>query len=69
MMGGMLSSARVNDLAALKRWLDSGYSGMEEYTRGVDYSYSITPQIFRLDEDGYRQVNPDQTMSAMGFSI
>jgi len=47
MMGGMLSSARLNDLASLKRWLDSGFSGMEEVTRGVDYRYSISPQIYQ----------------------
>ena len=69
MMGGMLASARQNDLASLKRWLDSGYSGMEEYTRGVDYRYGISPQIFLPEEDGYRQVNPDQTMAAMGVSM
>ena len=69
MMGGMLSSASFNDLASLKRWFDSGYSGMEEYTRGIDYGYSITPQIYQLRDDGYRQVNPDQTMSAFGVSM
>ncbi|MBQ6322051.1 MAG: ABC transporter ATP-binding protein/permease [Lachnospiraceae bacterium] len=69
MMGGMLSSARQNDLASLKRWFESGYSGMEEYTRGIDYRYGISPQIYRLEEKGFRQVNPDQTMSAMGVSM
>ena len=69
MMGGMLSSARQNDLASLKRWFESGYSGMEEFTRGIDYRYGISPQIYRLEEEGYRQVNPDQTMSAMGVSM
>lgn len=68
MMGGMLASARANDLASLKRWFESGYSGMEEYTRGIDYSYGISPQIYRLEEDGYRQVNPDQTMAAFGIT-
>ena len=69
MMGGMLSSAKVNDLASLKRWFDSGYSGIEEYTRGVDYRYGISPQIYQLRDDGYRQVNPDQTLFALGFSM
>ena len=68
MMGGMLSSARLNDLASLKRWLDSGFSGMEEVTRGVDYRYSISPQIYQLRGEGYAQVNPDQTMAAFGIS-
>ena len=68
MMGGMLSSARLNDLASLKRWLDSGLSGMEDVTRGVEYRYGISPLIYQLRGDGYAQVNPDQTMSAFGIS-
>ncbi len=69
MMGGMLASARVNDLASLKRWLDSGLSDMEDYTRGVDYRYGISPQIYQLRGDGYAQVNPDQTMASVGLSM
>ena len=70
MMGGMLASASINDLASLKRWFDSGYSGMEEYTRCIDYSYSLSPQIYRMQgENDYRQVNPDQTMAALGVSM
>ena len=68
MMGGILSSARLNDLKALKRWLDSGLSGMEEVTRGIDYRYGISPQIYQLREEGYAQVNPDQTLSVFGIS-
>ena len=69
MMGGMLSSTKVNDLKSLKKWLGSGLSEMEAYTRGIDYSYGIVPQIYLLEEDSYRQVNPDQTLSAMGLSM
>ncbi len=69
MMGGMLSSAKVNDLASLKRWFDSGESGMEAYTRGIDYRYGIVPQIYQKGKSGYRQVNPDQTMASFGVSM
>ena len=70
MMGGMLASTQTNDLASLKRWFDSGYSGVEDYTRGITYSYGISPQIYRLkDEDDFRQVNPDQTFTAFGLSM
>ena len=66
MMGGFMASAATNDLASLKRWLDSGYSGMEDYTRGIAYSYGVMPQIYLETEKGYRQVNPDQTLSTFG---
>ena len=69
MMGGMLASTKVNDLAALRRFLESGDSGMEDYTRGIDYHYGISPQIYLMENDTYRQVNPDQTLSAFGVSM
>ncbi len=69
MMGGMLASAKVNDLKTLKRWFDSGESGMEEVTRGIDYRYGISPQIYLLGDGEYRQVNPDQTLASMGVSL
>ena len=69
MMGGFMASTATNDLGALKRWLSSGYSGMEEYTRGITYSYGITPQIYQITGDSYRQVNPDQTLSTLGVNL
>ena len=68
MLGGMFSGVGTNDLAAMKRWLDSGDSGMEELTRGIDYRYGLSPQIYLPTENGYRQVNPDPTMAAMGLT-
>ena len=68
LLGGMFSGVGTNDLAALKRWLEGGYSGMEELTRGIEYRYGLSPQIYLKEADGYRQVNPDQTMTAMGLS-
>lgn len=69
MMGGMMAASKVNDLASLKRWLDSGQSDMEDYTRGIGYTYGVIPQIYLMEKDGYRQVNPDQTMAAFGIDM
>ena len=68
LLGGMFAGVGTNDLAALKRWLDSGYSGIDELTRGVEYRYGLSPQIYLPTADGYRQVNPDPTMAAMGVT-
>ena len=65
MITGMLSHVNANDLASLKRYLDSGDSGIENYASAVEYLYNVSPQIFRSDADGVRQVNPDQTMSVL----
>ena len=69
MVGGMLASTNINDLASLKRWFDSGYSDIDQFTRGISYSYGISPQIYQLRGDGYSQVNPDQTLAAFGITM
>ena len=67
MVTDMFSTMDSNDLGALKKYLDSGDSGMEAYTNAVEYSYDIVPQIYRQEEDGIRQVNPDKSFEALGF--
>ncbi len=67
-LGSMFSGVGTNDLASLKRWLDSGCSGVEDLTRAVEYRYGISPQVYIEEKDGYRQVNPDQTWAAMGVT-
>ncbi len=62
---GMFSNVDSNDLESLKVWLDSGESGMEEYTSSIEYKYDIIPQIFRQDGDNVRQVNPDVSFDAL----
>ena len=57
-----------NDLKSLKKYLDSGKSGIEDYTSAVEYYYSISPQIFRQNKDGsVRQVNPDKSFESLGI--
>ena len=52
----------------LKKYLDSGKSGIEDYTSAVEYYYSISPQIFRQNKDGsVRQVNPDKSFESLGI--
>ncbi|MGN0254631.1 MAG: ATP-binding cassette domain-containing protein [Chordicoccus sp.] len=54
-----------NDLASLKTYLDSGKSGIGRYVNAIEYTYDITPQIFRksIVKDGstaYTQVSPNK---------
>ena len=67
MVTDMFSTMDSNDLKSLKAWLDSGESGIEDYTSAVEYSYDIMPQIYRLEGDGIRQVNPDNSFAALGL--
>ena len=63
----MFSTMDSNDLKSLKEYLDEGKSGIEKYTNAVEYSYSVTPQIFKEEKDGVRQVHPDQSFSSLGL--
>ena len=67
MVSNMFSTMDSNDLESLKAYLDSGDSGIEQYTNAIEYSYNVTPQIYRQDGDGIRQVNPDTSFEALGL--
>lgn len=67
MVTDMFSTMDSNDLESLKKYLDSGESGIEEYTNAVEYSYNVVPQIYREEGDSVRQVHPDQSFDALGF--
>ena len=63
----MFSKMDSNDLGALKKYLDSGESKIHNYTKAIEYSYNVMPQLFRQDGDNVRQVNPDQSFSSLGL--
>ena len=63
----MFSKMDSNDLGALKTYLDSGESKIHDYTKAIEYSYNVMPQLFRQDGDNVRQVNPDQSFSSLGL--
>lgn len=67
MVSDMFSTMDSNDLKSLKEYLDSKESGIEQYTNAVEYSYNVTPQIYRQDGDEIRQVHPDQSFNALGL--
>lgn len=67
MVTNMFSKMDSNDLESLKTFLDSGESGVEEYSNSVEYSYNVSPRIFLENKDGIRQVNPDRSFSVLGL--
>ncbi|MBO4861898.1 MAG: ABC transporter ATP-binding protein/permease [Firmicutes bacterium] len=65
----MFSGIKSNDLASFKKYLDENSKEVMENAVAVEYSYPVSPQIYRLDDKvGYRQIHPDQTLSKMGVS-
>jgi putative ABC transport system permease protein len=64
----MFSKMTSNDLASLKQYLESGKSGIEEYSRSIEYQYNVSPLIFREEGDSVIQVNPDKAMASSGIA-
>ena len=66
--GTMFSRVAANDLASLKAYFEGPDSHIYDYAKAIEYTYNVTPLIYRFEGDGVRQVNPDKSMSALGFS-
>ena len=64
----MFSRVRSNDLAALREYLESGRSSVYDYVQSIEYDYNLVPQIFALRNGKARQVNPDRSFAALGFT-
>ncbi|MDR0848330.1 MAG: ATP-binding cassette domain-containing protein [Propionibacteriaceae bacterium] len=68
MVANMFERIGANDLGALKTYLDSDESNIDNYVNAIEYSYAVTPQIFASDSTKVRQVNPNNAFaSVMGF--
>lgn len=67
MVTNMFSKMNSNDLESLKVYLDSNESSISQYANLVEYTYSVSPQIFLENGKNIRQVNPDKSFSAMGL--
>lgn len=67
MVTNMFSKMNSNDLESLKVYLDSNESSISQYANSVEYTYSVSPQIFLENGKNIRQVNPNKSFSAMGL--
>ena len=59
-------NSSVNDLASLKKYLDSDECTISEDAASIEYSYGIAPLIYRQNKDGtVRQIFPDGSLSVL----
>ena len=59
-------NSSVNDLASLKKYLNSDECTISEDAASIEYSYGIAPLIYRQNKDGtVRQIFPDSSLSAL----
>ena len=59
-------NSSVNDLASLKKYLDSDECTISEDAASIEYSYGTAPLIYRQNKDGtVRQIFPDSSLSTL----
>ena len=68
MISGLLTGIKKNDLKSLRAYFESDDCDIYDYVQSLEYGYKLTPQIYNKYADGYRQVNPDKSINALGFS-
>ena len=66
----LLSTVKSNDLISLRKHFDTKAPEIYELSNGVEYKYSIQPQIYDYNgETGdYRKVNPNDDFNSMGLT-
>ena len=67
MLTNIFSRVGSNDLTSLKEYLDSNKGDLSKYTKSVEYTYNVVPQIYSANTESIRQVNPDQSFAALGL--
>lgn len=67
MLANMFETIGTNDLVALKEYLESKESHIMDYAKAIEYSYSVSPIIYKDDTNNLRQVNPDVSFNSLGI--
>lgn len=67
MLTNMFSSIGSNDLASLKKYLESDECKIGEHTKAIEYTYNVLPRIYNTDTSKLRQLNPDTSFSSLGL--
>ena len=61
------SGAKNNNLEAFKSYIDENQEKFNTYINAIQYSYNLDLNIYKENEDGYTQVNPDEILKKMGM--
>lgn len=68
MITRMFSRVTENDLRSLRTYIEGENAGIYQNSQAVEYLYNIKPYIYLYRDGKVRQVNPDTSFSALGFS-
>ncbi len=64
----MFSSATTNNLKDFKAFIESGKSGLEQYTTEIRYLYSTPLNIYKDDPANVYKVNPSDVFAQLGIA-
>ncbi|MCD8382237.1 MAG: ATP-binding cassette domain-containing protein [Clostridiales bacterium] len=65
LVSSLVSIMGSNNLTPLREYLESGESDIWDYVKAIEYIYGVDPQIYLLDDDEYRQVHPETTITSL----
>ena len=68
MITKMFSQVTNNDLASLRRYIETEDPVVRNNAQAVEYAYNITPYIYAQTDGVFRQINPDTVFARLGFS-
>ena len=68
MITRMFSRVTENDLRSLRQYIETEDTTIYRNSQAVEYLYNVVPYIYLERENTIRQVNPDTSFSALGFS-
>lgn len=63
----MFASVKSNDMTSFKAWLDDGGDGIDKEVNAIQYSYGVTPVVYRADKGDEKPVRlvPNAMTEAM----
>ncbi|MCD7919550.1 MAG: ATP-binding cassette domain-containing protein [Clostridiales bacterium] len=65
LVSSLVSIMGSNNLTPLREYLESGESDIWDYVKAIEYLYEVEPQIYMLEDDDYRQVHPNTTITSL----
>ncbi len=62
------SNIKTNDLKSFKGYIESHRKLFDADAKAVEYSYNVTPLIYKQQKKSIRQVNPETVYDSMGMN-
>ncbi len=63
----MSQEVKHNDLKSLKEYFESDKTNINDYTSSIDYSYNISLNLYKNDENSVTRVNPTTVLDTIGM--